>query len=190
MNIDRIKTLQSALRVRGHDINVDGSLGSLTLEAMIAELAKPGAVDVDADPNDVLLAEELLRDEGFVSHAYQDSRGFWTIGIGRLIDKRKGGGITREEALYLKANDVVRFKRELAAKAPWYLNLDPVRRRVMLNMTFNMGVGWLDSFKNTVANIRAGKYEAAAVGMENSAWASQVGIRAKRLASMMRTGRA
>ena len=36
--------------------------------------------------------EQLRRNEGEVLHAYQDHLGFWTIGVGRLIDKRKGGG--------------------------------------------------------------------------------------------------
>jgi lysozyme len=35
------------------------------------------------------LAEMLTRDEGRVRHAYQDHLGFWTIGVGRLIDQRK-----------------------------------------------------------------------------------------------------
>jgi len=51
-----------------------------------------------------------------------------------------------------------------------------------------MGIGWLTTFKNTVANIRTGNYEAAAKGMLASKWAKQVGARAIRLADMMRKG--
>ncbi|MDB5422300.1 MAG: hypothetical protein JWR59_2247 [Brevundimonas sp.] len=93
------------------------------------------------DPNDAQRAIELERDEACVRHAYKDSRGYWTIGIGRLIDKTLGGGITREEALYLKRNDIVRFKGELDLAAPWWRTLDPVRQRAVLNMTFNLGLG-------------------------------------------------
>ena len=74
----------------------------------------------EIDPNDMALIRELERDEGRVLHAYQDSRGFWTIGIGRLIDKRKGGGISNEEADLLKRNDIARFKRDLDRVAPWW----------------------------------------------------------------------
>jgi lysozyme len=44
------------------------------------------------------IAEQLRRDEGEVLHAYQDKYGYWTIGVGRLIDARKGGGISVEES--------------------------------------------------------------------------------------------
>ena len=43
----------------------------------------------------------LRRDEGRVRHAYQDHLGYWTIGVGRLIDQRKGGGLSEDEIDYL-----------------------------------------------------------------------------------------
>lgn len=36
-----------------------------------------------------MLKKQLIRDEGDVPYAYQDSLGYWTIGAGFLIDKRK-----------------------------------------------------------------------------------------------------
>lgn len=142
------------------------------------------------DSNDTILMQELMRDEAFVSHAYRDSEGYLTIGIGRLIDERKGGGITLQEAQYLKRNDIARFKAELDQKAPWWRSLDPVRQRVMLNMTFNMGSGWIDTWPNTIAMIRSKNWEGAAQAMLDSKWARQVKGRAIRLAQMMRTGKA
>ena len=47
------------------------------------------------DPKGV---EQLKRHEGLRLHAYADSLGYTTIGYGRMIDKRKGGGITEREA--------------------------------------------------------------------------------------------
>ncbi|MFN3858095.1 MAG: glycoside hydrolase family protein [Caulobacter sp.] len=189
-----ILTVQQRLKAAGFDPGpVDGKWGPKTEAALNAALAprpSEGSAAPAANPNDALLVAELLRDEGFVSHAYQDSLGFWTIGIGRLIDKRKGGGITREEAEFLKANDIARFKAELDRKHPWWRSLDPVRQRVILNMTFNMGSGWLDSWPNTVKMIRAGDYAGAASAMLTSTWAKQVKSRATRLAEMMRTGKA
>jgi lysozyme len=185
-----IKNIQAALLAAGFDPGpVDGAWGPRSEAALAAALAQPpGGGPVPGDPNDAILADELLRDEGFVAHAYQDSLGWWTIGIGRLIDKRKGGGITKEEALYLKRNDIARFKKELDHRQPWWRTLDPVRQRVILNMTFNMGVGWLDSFVNTTKAIREGRWDDAAEGMLASGWAKQVKGRADRLAAMMRTG--
>jgi lysozyme len=133
---------------------------------------------------------ELRRDEGVVDHAYQDSLGLWTIGVGRLIDKRKGGKLSPDEIDYLLANDIKRFEGELDDKLPWWRDLDEVRQRVILNMAFNLGTEGLLSFRNTLAAVKAKDWERAAVGMAASKWASQVGNRAKRLVAMMRTGKA
>lgn len=140
--------------------------------------------------SDPILLAELRRDEGVVAHAYQDHLGFWTIGVGRLIDKRKGGRLTDEEIDYLLANDVARFETELDDRLPWWRDLDPVRQRVILNMAFNLGVAGLLGFKNTLAAIKAKRWSAASQGMLASKWAKQVGLRADRLAKMMRTGAA
>ena len=131
---------------------------------------------------------ELRRDEGFVGHAYEDTEGFLTIGIGRLIDKRRGGGITEDEALYLLDRDIERFEQELDAKLSWWRTLDDVRQRVILNMAFNLGVEGLLKFKNTLAAVKEGRWDDAARGMENSRWHNQVGQRAFRLERMMRYG--
>jgi lysozyme len=138
--------------------------------------------------SDPLLTAELRRDEGVVRHAYQDHLGFWTIGVGRLIDARRGGGLSEAEIDQLLANDIARFEAELDLRAPWWRELDPVRRRVILNMAFNLGVTGLLGFRNTLAAVRAGQWETAAAGMLASKWATQVGARATRLAAMMRTG--
>lgn len=137
---------------------------------------------------DEKLIAELRRDEGTVASAYQDSLGYWTIGVGRLIDKRKGGKLSNDEIDYLLANDITRFVNELDKKHPWWRELNPVRQRVIVNMTFNMGIGWITEFKNTVAAIKRGDYKAAAAGMRASLWAKQVKGRATRLAKMMETG--
>jgi len=141
------------------------------------------------DENDKLLIAELKRDEGVVNHAYQDSKGYWTIGVGRLIDKRMGGRLTNDEIEYLLANDIDEKVKDLDRVAPWWRQLSLVRQRVMVNLTFNMGIGWIGKFKNTVANIRAGNFDAAARGMLQSKWARDVGPnRSGRLAEMMRKG--
>lgn len=134
------------------------------------------------------ISEELIRDEGEVLHVYQDTEGFWTLGIGRLVDKRRGGGITHEEALYLLQNDILRKMEDLDRELPWWRKLSPVRQRVLLNMCFNLGIGGLLKFKNTLAAVERGRYEEASRGMLKSRWAGQVGERADRLAKMMREG--
>lgn len=134
------------------------------------------------------LTKQLRRDEGEELSAYQDHLGYWTIGVGRLIDKRKGGGITSEEAAYLLSNDIDRKQAELVKRLPWAATLDEARFGVLCNMAFQMGVDGLLGFKNTLAMVRDGKYTEAAEGMLNSLWAKQTPARAKRLSEQMRTG--
>lgn len=134
------------------------------------------------------LTTQLIRDEGEVLHAYTDSLGYLTIGVGRLIDERKGGGITETESRYLLANDVARKANQLFSALPWAEHLDDARQGVLLNMAFNMGINGLMQFRNTLAMIQAGKWDDAAAGMLDSKWARQVGPRATRLAEQMRTG--
>lgn len=134
------------------------------------------------------LTKQLRADEGVVSHAYQDHLGFWTIGVGRLIDKRKGGGLRPFEIDYLLRNDIEDRINELTKRLPWFQNLDDARRGVLLNMSFQMGVDGLMQFKNTLDMIRQGDFDKAADGMLNSLWARQTPERAKRLSIQMRTG--
>jgi lysozyme len=134
------------------------------------------------------LLAQIEEHEGFRDHAYQDSLGHWTIGYGRLIDKRKGGGISREEARTLLLHDLQTVFAGLDAKLPWWRELDAIRRRVLVDMAFNLGVGGLTKFRATLAAVREGCWDEAAKGMLHSRWAGQVGRRARRLAAMMRTG--
>lgn len=135
-----------------------------------------------------LLAAELTRDEGNVLHGYADSEGYLTIGIGRLIDARKGGGISPEESLYLFGHDVDKVEAGLDRRLPWWRTLSEVRQRVLANMCFNLGIDGLLGFPKMLAKARAGDFEGAADEMKDSAWHSQVGDRALRLEAMMRRG--
>lgn len=134
------------------------------------------------------LTKQLRRDEKEVLTAYKDHLGYLTIGVGRLIDERKGGGITTEESAYLLSNDIDKREAELLRRAPWMARLDPVRFGALLNMAFQMGVDGLLGFVNTLAMVRAGNYEAAAKGMLASKWASQTPERALRISKQMETG--
>ena len=134
------------------------------------------------------IIEQLKRDEGCKLHAYHDHLGFLTIGVGRMIDLRKGGGISQEEAECLLRNDVERRQRELSIMLPWADELDDARRGVLLNMAFQLGTGGLSKFKKTLELIRSGKYAAASQEMLDSTWAQQTPARAQRLSKQMATG--
>lgn len=131
------------------------------------------------------LEKLLLRDEGLSLKPYRDSVGKLTIGIGRNLDDV---GISEEEALVFLDHDIHKVTVQVADNLPWYTTLDPCRQAVLLSMAFNMGIGGLLGFKNTLEMIRLGKYTEAAEAMLKSKWATQVKGRAIRLAKMMETG--
>lgn len=141
------------------------------------------------------LRAELTRDEDDVPWAYQDSEGYWTIGIGHLIDKRKGGQLSERIRKLVFEEDIARVVADLDRYLPWWRTLSDARQRVLINMTFNLGIGTatpprkgLLAFQSTLAAIKSGNWDRAASGMLNSLWARQVGKRAERLAKMMRDG--
>jgi len=134
------------------------------------------------------LAQMLEAEEDRVPHAYQDHLGYWTIGIGRLIDQRKGGRLTDKEIDYLLANDIAEKTLEVARALPWIMDLDEPRRAVILAMAFQMGTAGLLAFKNTLAMVQSGDYKDAGRGMLQSRWAEQTPTRAQRMAKQMETG--
>ena len=134
------------------------------------------------------VTKQLRRDEGERLAAYQDHLGFWTIGVGRLIDARKSGGITQDESAYLLANDIEKRRDELVRLLPWAAALDDARFGVLLNMAFQMGVAGLMKFQNTLRMVQGGDYDGAATNMMLSLWATQTPERARRLSAQMRTG--
>ena len=131
---------------------------------------------------------QLRRDEGERLSAYQDHLGFWTIGVGILIDARKGGGLLPEESEFIFQNRLKLLNAELEKRLPWIKKLDPARRGVLVNMAFQMGVAGLLGFKNTLALIDRGEYEKASREMLGSKWAQQTPARANRLSVQMSSG--
>jgi lysozyme len=138
--------------------------------------------------HDTSLAKQLRADEGSKRYAYEDSRGYLTIGIGRLIDKRVHGGISVDEEEYLFANDLAKIEAEIDRAAPWLRELDPVRLGAVKNMVFQMGMYGVLQFKNTLALMRAHRYEDAARNVLKSLYAKQTPERALRISEQIRTG--
>ena len=131
------------------------------------------------------LEEALVRDEGLVKLAYEDTVGKVTIGVGRNLDDL---GITEDEAMYLLRNDIERIKMEVEDRCEWIENLDSTRRNVVYNMVFNLGIVRFLKFKKLIAAIEKGDYIEASLEMMDSKWAHQVGRRAIRLAETMSSG--
>tara|TARA_R100001377_G_C3140549_1_gene92517 strand:- start:51 stop:461 length:411 start_codon:yes stop_codon:yes gene_type:complete len=131
------------------------------------------------------LIEELKRDEGVRYKPYHCSADKLTIGVGRNLDDV---GITEEESDYLLSNDINNCVKELNRTFFWFEKLTDIRKRVLVNMCFNLGLSRLLNFKNFLKAVKASDYESAGNEMLDSKWAKQVGDRAIRLKNMMIEG--
>jgi lysozyme len=130
----------------------------------------------------------LWKEEGFVSHAYEDSEGFLTIGPGILIDRRKGGGISPTEGRFLMENRVRLCEEECIKYFTWWWNMDQVRQQVIVAMAYQLGAKGVSGFKKMIAAITRKDWDAAADEMIDSAWYKQTPSRAKRMADIFRSG--
>lgn len=133
------------------------------------------------------LRAQVKADEGFRGVLYKDTSDLWTIGYGRMIDPSRGGGISKDEAEYLLANDL-RTAERLCESMPAYETLSPPRQAVLINMCVNLGPVKLQAFKKMFAALVHQAYDEAAFEMLQSQWHQQVGARAERLAHQMKTG--
>ena len=130
------------------------------------------------------IEDQLILHEGMRLRPYRCTAGRLTIGVGRNLDDK---GITEDEAMYLLAGDIEEVIARLEVHS-WYAVLGPVRRKVLIDMCFNLGVAGLMGFRRMIEALERGDYERAADEMVYSRWYRQVGERGRRLERMMRTG--
>lgn len=131
------------------------------------------------------LAAQLVVDEGKRNRIYTDTVGKITCGVGRNLTDRP---FAEDEIALMLKNDIAIVEADLDRALPWWREMSEARQVVLANMAFNMGINRLLGFVNTLTMMKAGRYDAAALGMVDSTWAKQVGQRAIRLAAMMRKG--
>ncbi len=127
----------------------------------------------------------IVLHEGKRLKPYRCTAGKLTIGVGRNLDDV---GISEEEAAFLFESDLRRVEESLSRCFPWSADLDEVRRAVLADMCFNLGVVGLAKFKNFLSRMEAGDFKAASLEMLDSRWAVQVGARARRLSTMVESG--
>lgn len=139
------------------------------------------------------LIDALKRDEGLRLKVYPDTRGFSTIYYGHNLDANPlpaaviAAGDEATATTVLLA-DVARIQFKLFKDLPWIQTKPLVIQGVLINMSFNLGVGGIEKFPHMLAAVQAQDWQKAADEMKASAWYTQVGDRAKRLEQQMRTG--
>ena len=134
------------------------------------------------------LIEMLKVHEGVETYAYRCSENKITIGVGRNVDKAGGLGLSDDEVDYLLQNDIDRVISELESEYDWFSDLDDIRQDAMIDISFNLGQTRLRSFKKALLAMSEGVWDNAADQFMDSRWSEQVGIRAKNLTEMIRTG--
>jgi lysozyme len=132
------------------------------------------------------LIEQLKIHEGFRSNVYTCSGGKKTVGYGRNLQDI---GISEEEAEMLLKNDIYEATNQLLNAFPFMATFSDVRISAMINFTFNVGIGTVRKFSNTIEYLKNEDWEAAADEMMDSKWAEQVGDRSIQITEQIRTGR-
>lgn len=134
------------------------------------------------------LNEELIKHQRWAESVrrfpYEDSVGKVTIGVGRNLDDV---GLSDDEVNFLHTNDLTRVWDE-ASSLSWFPGLDDVRKLIVLDMIFNMGLSRFLGFVNTIDALIHKDYMTAAREMIDSKWYRQTGRRAKRLTAAMASG--
>lgn len=122
--------------------------------------------------------------EGLMLKAYDDKTGrvvdpgttvggWITIGFGRNL---VGRGITRREAEYLFDNDLAVVENELDQHFPAWRRWSEPRQWAMFELGYNLGVArFADTWPNTSAALRAGRFDQVASTLAASKWRRDVG---------------
>lgn len=128
--------------------------------------------------------EYILRNEGYRATPYEDTEGILTVGIGFNLEE----GFTKEECMLILRHRMEKYVEELVDRVPVFLTVSSVRKIVLLDMAYNLGVSRLLGFRKMLAALEEGDYQLAALEMLDSRYAKQVKGRALRNARMMETG--
>lgn len=131
--------------------------------------------------------QSIMKHEGFKDKPYKDSMGIWTIWYGHNLEVNP-----EEQGSKALEYDVVMSINNLNAALPWTKNIDDVRRSVLIEMTYNMGIKKLSDpihgFKDMLKSLQDKDYKKASQEMLDSAWAKEVGQRANDMAKVMEAG--
>ncbi|MDM5128644.1 glycoside hydrolase family protein [Aeromonas salmonicida] len=159
------------------------------------------------------IEQMLIYDEGSRNKIYLDSEGYWTVGIGHLLAKKKitkqeaiaildfqlnrktQGVISNEELSNLLAIDLTSMMSTMKSQwyYPIYLKMDVARRRALQNMAFQMGagVGGVGGFRNMLLALDktpTPDYQGAHRHALDSLWYKQTPNRARRVAAVLKDG--
>jgi lysozyme len=143
------------------------------------------------------LIKNIKAHEGLRLKWYKDTKGFLTIGYGtksplssfELQNVKNGNEITESEAEWLLRYRLESSMNELNSYKPILKTLSENRRRILFEMSYQLGVPKLLKFVKMWAAIEKNNFKDAAFEMTNSKWAREDSPkRADDLATLMLLG--
>jgi lysozyme len=136
------------------------------------------------------LSHRIQRHEGIRLTPYRDTLGHWTIGCGHEMTECQAqgyvNGISEAEALDLLTADIANAQALVSSDLPWVSQLSELRREVLVEMVFQLGMDGLLGFHDMLFDLRSGNYAEAASAMLDSEWHKETPGRCEELASIMR----
>ena len=131
------------------------------------------------------MARRLIKaHEGLRLTPYRCTEGYLTIGYGRNLETT---GISRGEAEAMLDSDIAEAHRSLSFLDFWP-DLNDARKAALIDMVFNLGITGLMTFKKMLAALERKDYDTASSEILDSRYAIQVGARAIRIATIIRSG--
>ena len=116
---------------------------------------------------------------------YRDSKGILTIAVGHNLEAH---GISPAVADMMLTEDIDRVMTGISKRCPWFIDLTPNRKVVIISMVFNLGISGFLKFTRTIYFIKTRQYVKASEEMLDSQWRLDVGKRANELSRMMGIG--
>lgn len=125
--------------------------------------------------------------EGFSPSIYTDKTGHPTIGYGHNLSvySYEGKRITKAYGLL---TDILKENHKTLLSYGWYKNLDAMRRMVILDLSYNLGLSGLLKFKQFIKAIENKNYALAVERLQKSPYFNQVKKRASRNMEILKLG--
>lgn len=145
------------------------------------------------------ICTRIMKYEGFRPAKYRDRvSGITLQGYGtRITRKMKTPKVVSKELAKQWVQDELKICAiALDKELPWWRTLSPIRQAAMLDLTFNMGIYKLKTFKNFLHNMKIHNYSNASLHLmrgskkgHRSRYSKQVGIRAQEISMAIRTNK-
>lgn len=128
----------------------------------------------------------LQHHEGLKLELYRCTADKQTIGFGHNLTDR---GISKVVAEIIFEDDYNEAFADASKVVKNFKLLSSTRSSILVNMSFQLGLSGLKSFKKFISAVEAEDWGLASYEMLDSKWAQQTPARASTLATMMRTNK-